>query len=79
MRCFRIATALSDSRERQYTVGYIPAQMRGKHLEKAMGINSRHIVCDICGAAVLTDLFGNHQHQHTHPKVLRRAFGDDKN
>jgi hypothetical protein len=31
-----------------------------------MGINSRQIICGICGTAVLTDLFGNHQHVHTH-------------
>ena len=79
MRCFVSPRHLAIAGNVKIPVGYTPAQMRGKHLEKAMGINSRHIVCDICGAAVLTDLFGNHQHQHTHPKVLRRAFGDDKN
>jgi hypothetical protein len=31
-----------------------------------MGINSRQIVCGICGAVMVADLFSNHHHPHAH-------------
>jgi hypothetical protein len=34
-----------------------------------MGINSRQIICGLCGTAVLADHFGNHQHTHVNAPV----------